>query len=174
MNRKIALVSAVALALASTAALADDMYAGIGYGQAKIDTGGFGNAKPSVAFGNFGYQVNSNFAIEGRLGAGVSDDSVNVGGIPVKVKVDHYLGLYMKGILPLNDSVGLYAIAGASDAKATAKSGGASASDSNTEASYGAGMSVAVGSSKSTNLTLEWARLFKDTDAVSVGVSFKF
>lgn len=160
------------MAASISVAVAGDMYGSINYAALKGDTGGFGNVKPSVVFGSLGYMVNKNFSVEGRLGGGASDDTVTVLTVPVTVKINHYYGIYLKGIAPLNDTFSVYGLVGGSGAKATASGGGISVSDSNTSGSYGVGMSAAVG--KNAQVTLEWARLFKDMDGVSVGVSFKF
>lgn len=165
--------AAIAMGFAlATSAHAEGLYAGASYAQAKVDMSGFGDVKPSVLFAKIGTEINKNFAIEGRIGTGVSDDTVSVMGAPVKVEVDQYYGIYAKGILPVGDSVSIYGLIGETHAKITASALGTSVSDSQNSGSYGVGLDFAV--AKDVSLNLEWARLFKDTDALSVGVTFKF
>ena len=151
-------------------ASAGDMYGGLSYAALKSDTG-VGGVKPSVVYGSLGYMVNKNLAVEGRLGSGASDDTITTAGGPVTLKVNHYYGAYLKAIA-VNGDFSVYGIAGWSGAKATASGGGVSVSDSETSGSFGIGMSAAVG--KNAEFTAEWARIFKDTDGISLGMSFKF
>ncbi len=161
------------MALSIGTAFAQNMYGGASYALVNLDAGsGVSDPKPTVVYGTLGYAINKNFAVEGRLGGGVSDDTITYLGVPDKVKIKNYYGAYLKGIVPLNDTFSVYALAGGSGAKVSASAGGGSISDSQTSGSYGFGASV--GTSGNVALTLEWARLFKDADAFTFGVSFKF
>jgi hypothetical protein len=75
------------------------IYAGVSLSQVSYEEEGRGTAKPTMISGTLGKVINQNFAVEGRLGTGLTDNNVANGASDVAV--DFFLGAYAKGILPL-------------------------------------------------------------------------
>ena len=152
------------------------LYAGATVSRIAYKEEGFSTAYPVAIGGKFGKQFNPNFAIEGRIGFGVSDDEVDVGGLPVKLEIDNYYGVYLKGMLPVSTAASLYGLLGYTRAKLTASAAGFSSSDSESDISFGAGAEFAV--SQTAAISVEWARLLKGdgykVDGLTLGVNFKF
>jgi outer membrane immunogenic protein len=152
------------------------LYGGVGLTRAAYKEEGFPTAYPMVLSGRIGKQFTPNFAVEGRLGFGVTDDDVDVGGVPVNLEIDYYFGVYGKGILPLSSQASVYGLIGITQAKLTASAGGFSVTDSDNDLSYGIGGEFAF--SQTVSATLEWARLLKGDgykiDGISIAVNFKF
>ena len=93
-----AAVAAVALMAAPTAASAQ-AYVGLGYTQFDFDAG-----EADAITGRLGYKFNRNFAAEAEGSFGVSDDD--------DVELNHNLGAYAVGILPVSDAFDLHARVG--------------------------------------------------------------
>lgn len=101
------------------------------------DASGFdSDLNPTAIIGRLGYFVVDNFAVEGRLGFGVGDDS----DFGVDFEIDSIAGLYGVGHLPLGDVASVYAIAGFSRGEATVSDPWGSFSDDDTGFSYGVGL----------------------------------
>ena len=164
-------VSTVALVNAE-----EGLYAGVNLTQVAYKEDGLPTFNPIAVAFKLGKQFNKNFALEGRLGIGVSDDEVTVSGLPVSVEVDNYFGLYGKGIYPASDAVSVYGLLGFTRGELTAKAGGFSVSDSDSDLSFGLGVDFVV--SPIASLNLEWARLLKGDgyklNGISLGVNFRF
>ena len=160
----------------ATEAWRSGMYAGVTLTRAEYKEEGFSAVNPTIFGGKIGKQLNPNFAIEGRVGIGIADDTVDAGGLPVTVEIDYYFGVYGKGILPLSSTASVYGLLGFTHAKLTASAAGFSFSDSDGDISYGIGGELGV--SPTTSVSLEFARLLKGDgyriDGLSLGVSFKF
>lgn len=175
--RAVAAALLLGCAAMASAHAENNWYAGVAYTQYNMDgSGSVGSVTPSAATFNVGYAVSKNLAIEGRFAAPMNDGSTTVSGVKVNAKVESHSALYIKGILPLNETVSLYGLVGTNSMtlKATASSGNASASASATQSSssYGVGAEFAV--NEKVALNLEWARHFSDTSSASIGVSYKF
>jgi OOP family OmpA-OmpF porin len=136
--------------LASAAALAEDaggFYVGAGIGQATLEVDAVGFDADDTSFKLFGgYAFNSNFAVElAYFDGGSPDQDFGVG--TVEISVDG-VNLSALGRLPLGESFSLFGKLGYAsyDAKVTARSGLASASDSGSDedVSYGVGGSFTI------------------------------
>ena len=168
--------AALVLGLASVAGVHAQGYVGASISRVNVDVSGLSNAKPSAISLKLGSQSHPNFAVEARLGAGLSDDSINGGDL----KLNNYYGLYAKGILPVTNEFAAYALGGYTRGKVTLSTPTGSASDTDGDLSYGLGVDFSL--SKNTALNLEWARLFKGSvssrdykvDALSFGVNYRF
>ncbi|HEX5094158.1 MAG TPA: porin family protein [Burkholderiales bacterium] len=145
-------------------------YAGVSYASVHYTQDGFPSADPSAAAFKLGRRLNPFLAIEARAGFGVGDDTVTYLGSPVDVSIDHYFGLYAKGILPLGDAFSVYGVAGVVGGRVIADGFGYRATRSDTGLSYGAGIDIALG--RRWGLNFEWAELFKDSDFKVQGTSF--
>lgn len=137
------LITAIAATLVSTPVFATDAgegYVGGQFSRATYEVSGVDDdVSPSAVIGRLGYFVVDNFAVEGRLGFGVGDDSA----FGADFEIDSIAGLYGVGHLPLGDVVSVYAIAGFSRGEATVSGrgvGGGSYSDDDTDFSYGVGL----------------------------------
>ena len=154
---------------------AGSTYFGVSLSQASYEESGRGTAKPTFISGSLGKMINQNFALEGRLSIGITDDDVGGGG-PRDVGVDFFLGAYAKGILPISPRFRLYGIAGVTYGDLSAGSGGLRFSGSDADFSYGFGLDYTIGAT--TSINVEWARLFEASDhkleALTVGLNFRF
>ena len=151
-------------------------YAGVGYGSVAYEKDGFPTAEPAVLAFRLGRQIHRHLAFEARAGFGVGDDTVAYPGVPVTVKIDHYFGLYAKGILPLAESLSAYGLLGVMAGKVTAKGFGYIESRSDTEVSFGLGIDLAV--SRHSAITFEWVELFSGSDykveSASIGFAYRY
>ena len=166
-------ISAVALSLVAVgAAHAEGLYAGalLTRTTTSFDVGG--DANPTTIGATLGMSINKNLAIEARLGTGLSDDSISA----ANIKIDNFAGIYAKGILPVSNVASVYGLLGYTQGKIKVDAPGISASDSDSDISYGIGAEYAI--SGTTSVGLEWARFFKGdgykVDGLSLGLSFKF
>ena len=152
---------------------AQSLYAGVSYTQYNFEgSGSVAAIKPTAATFKLGYAISPNFAVEGRVAASMSSDSVMVSGTNVDGKVDSHYGIFAKGILPLNDMFSAYGLIGFNDLSLKASGGSASYTTSKNGSSYGLGLDMSVG--KSVTLNAEWARHFSDVTSVNFGVAYKF
>ncbi|GHA85489.1 porin family protein [Modicisalibacter luteus] len=182
MNAKY-LVAAAAV-FVSSSALADvqagSSYAGGQYAWATYDESGTSiDVEPAAIVARFGHFVVDNFALEGRVGTGIADDTVSVSGIDVEGEIDHLIGAYGVGYLPLGDSpVSLYGLVGFTQGEATlsAPGYGVEASESDSGFSYGVGIEGHFTRQISANL--EYVSYLDKSDyevtAVSLGMNYHF
>lgn len=166
-------ISVVALSLAAVGtAHAEGLYAGALLTRATVSVDDTGDTNPTAIGAKLGMPVNKNFAVEARLGVGLSDDSLGV----ENVKINNFVGVYGKGILPLSDKASVYGLLGYTQGKLKSEGPFGSGSGSDSDVSYGIGADFAI--SGTTSVGVEWARLFKGedykVDGLTLSVSFKF
>jgi outer membrane immunogenic protein len=160
-------------------------YLGLQYGVAKYSESGVSkDFEPTAVIARFGREINPNFAVEGRLGIGLDDDTQFVPelcecGVDVEFEIDSIFGIYAKGSIHPSDWLSLYGLVGGSRVKVTAGLAGFSStaeSDDENSLSYGAG--VDIGFSRSAAVNIEYMRyLDKDNfslDMASIGLTFRF
>lgn len=166
--------SLLMLALMGTPALAAQpgVYGGAHLSAVNVDSGEGFKADFTTLGGQLGYLINDNFAVEGRLAFGVKDDTVNMYGYHVKVKLDNYVGIYAVPQVPLSDNISLYGLLGWNKVKVKASYMGSSDSGSDSSLAFGAGIKMPV--ADNANLYLEYAKLASDTKSLTFGVNFKF
>ena len=145
-------------------------YAGVSYASIHYTQDGFPSADPNAVAFKLGWRANRFAAVEARAGFGVGDDTVTYLGSPVDVSIDHYFGVYGKGILPFSDWFSVYGLLGVVGGRVTADGFGYRANSSDTGVSYGAGLDLGLG--RHWGLNFEWAQLFKDTGFKVQGTSF--
>jgi len=182
MNAKLVLAvgSATAL-LASTAAIADiqagSTYVGGQIAQANYDVSGAPDFEPTVIVARIGHFFVDNFAVEARLGTGLSDDTNRIFGTNVSVEIDYVFGVYGVGYLPLGDTpLSLYGLAGFTRGKATASALGVSESESDSDFSFGVGLQANF-TPQVTGHVEYMSYLDKsdyDVTALGVGINFHF
>ncbi len=174
--KKVFLTGLLAL---SAAANAGDWYVGGSF--SVLDTehtifGASADAQPTSLNLVFGHKFHRNFAVEGLVGFGVSDDSV--GGV-YDFELDSIVGVSAVGILPISDSFELFAKLGYAQADYSDSDGDdADASG----AIYGVGSNYSISSNLA--LTLEYTvypdgdydnfPIDVETDAVSFGLNYQF
>ena len=145
-----------------------------------------------IGFVRLGHRINDYFAIEGRLGTGLEDDSDidilkdSTGAemeSEVELSVETMAGLYVMGGIPTNTALYPYAIVGTTyidvDAKADT---GQTSSESGSTISYGAGVEIAITPALSFNI--EYTQYTDDYDddeekgaelsGGSLGLTFRF
>jgi opacity protein-like surface antigen len=152
----------------------DGLYAGALISRLTYSEDGLSDLNPTAIGFKLGTQINPNFAVEARLGTGLSDASID--GTGFDLKIDNFVGVYGKGMIPLSDAVSLYGLVGYTYGKLTVEGFGLSGSDSDSDFSFGFGGDFSL--SQTASIGIEWARLFKGdgykVDGLTLGVSFKF
>lgn len=143
----IAVVAASAL-LVSTgvqaqASKSSPWYGELGYTSLKITDTGL-SLKPAAVRGILGYGFHPNFALEGMLAVGARNDNSTISGVNVETKVQRAFGLYLKPRYSVTSDLELFARVGYADTKIKISGGGFSASDSDSDLSYGVGLSYKV------------------------------
>lgn len=162
------MVAALACAGAATAQQ-ERSYIGGNIVWTDYSASGFPSSNPTVLAGRFGREFSRHFAVEGRLGLGIDDDA--------GVDLDHFFGIYARGILPLADIFSIYGLVGFTAGKVSGtRPGGGSFSDSDTDVSYGFGADLSIGRGLAINF--EWAKLFEgsgyEVEATSVGIVYRY
>lgn len=141
--KKKCVLGVFAMALASSA-MAEGMYAGIGYNSLDLTSSsapGF-VANVDMLSGVLGYRLNSHWAVEGRLGVGVNDDSFNAS----RLELDSYLGANVLGQLPLNRAWSLYGTLGYGFAEFSGRNAaGLGFNDDGGSVNYGLGVQFSTG-----------------------------
>ncbi len=149
-------------------------YVGASIGLLQYDEGGLPTLSPSILFVRAGLPLSSYFAIEGRLGTGLTSDQSNGS----SVSVGTYGGAYAKGSLALGPSFSLYGVAGI--ASVNVHRDFRDGDTTNTGLSAGIGGDLAL--EHALGLNFEWTYLPSGTDAghsyssnlFSVGVNYQF
>lgn len=170
----VALVACTSLAVHAN----EGTYFGVSFYNVAYEEDGVPEVNPTALGFKVGNQVNPNFAIEGRFGIGLAEDSAVVFGIPVDVDVDNFFGVYVKGVAPLSDAFSIYGLLGYTRGELTASVPGTdiSVTESDSDLSFGFGADIDV--SRTVAVNLEWAKLFEgdgyEVTSTSVGLNFKF
>lgn len=166
--------------LSVTAQAADGTYFGASYVQATYSESGFPNAKPTVLAIRLGKEVEKNVSIEGRIGIGLSSDTIHFIylGVPMtgELKIDNFVGIYAKLNAPVSDNTAFYGLVGLTNGKITAKASAsgytASGSGSDTDASYGIGMDFKANAT--TSINIEYGHYFGGSGYEVTGLSVGF
>lgn len=165
MNKQI--FGLVATALISSSALAEGGYVGfdIGITQVEIQPDGFSetyDADPLTLRVKGGGFINPNVAIEGYLGLGLKDDTIEDSDLDVGL--ENMIGLDVLGVLPLGDMASVYGKVGFA---------GLSFEDDDNDTyrengvTYGVGAKLSLGGSGA--ITLDYT-VFPDIENDKVGV----
>jgi opacity protein-like surface antigen len=140
---------------------------------------------PTALIGRVGSNINQNFSIEGRLGLGLSDDTITatdgVDTASLSVELDTLIGVYGIGHIMLNETSSVYGLIGFSKLDGTITAsltnfGSASISEDESGLSYGIGADIGVGNNVALNL--EYVQYLNKSDfdvsALAAGVKFGF
>lgn len=101
------LVLTLCIPLQSQAVEPRDMFVGIHYGLAEMDSKDIDGDSPDVGMISLGYQFTRELAVEGRIGAGFELFREADGN-----ELDGIFGLYLRAHVPAKRAVSLYGIAG--------------------------------------------------------------
>lgn len=168
------------------AGLTPGAYAGIQYAIADFSFEDVSeDFSPTGLIGRAGSNLNRYFSIEGRLGLGLSDDTVTVTdattNASVSIELDTLIGLYGVGHVPLGKSSSVYALVGLTQIDATASAsvtgiGFASLSDDESDFSYGIGADIGILYNLWVNV--EYVQYLDKSDldvsAIALGLKFGF
>jgi opacity protein-like surface antigen len=149
-------------------------YVGASVGLLRYDESGLATISPSVIFARVGLPLSSFFAIEGRLGTGLSSDETNGD----SVSVGTFGGAYAKGSVAVAPIFSLYAVAGVATVNLHRNYG--DGDSTNTGFSAGAGGDVRL--MRALYLNFEWTYLPNGSQAghsyssnlISAGVNYHF
>lgn len=134
---------------------------------------------PTALVGRLGGYVSPNFSIEGRLGFGVQDDTQNIFGFDATLELDSLMGVYGVGHLNLAPSSSVYGLVGFSRVEGTASIPsvpGASASEDETDLSFGIGANIGFGNNVAFNIEyISYAsKSTFDLNALGLGLTIGF
>lgn len=151
-------------------------YFGVGYAHMFYDETGVDTLSPSALAGLLGVRFTPNFAIEGRIGVGLADDSTVYLGVPVSLEIDNFLGGYARVMAPFGAGHDLYAIFGFTRGKLSASANNLTVSETETDASYGFGVDVALGRGGAVRVEYLWVhdKPGYTLDALSIGYVASF
>lgn len=143
------------------------LYGSASYGLLETEVGSTDFDTPTLNLA-FGGQFNRHFALEGRLGFGVDDDTEN----GLNVEIDDYLAVYAKGILPVSDVVSIYGLLGIAETTIDTNFG----DEDDDDISYGIGMSARL--NNGIDLFGEYISLYDDDNVeiggINLGASMRF
>jgi opacity protein-like surface antigen len=137
--------------------------------------------------GRLGNNINENFSIEGRLGFGLSDDTITatdgVDTASLSIELDTLIGVYGVGHIMLNESSSIYGLVGFTKVDGTVSAstsgsvtGSGSSSEDESGLSYGVGADIGVG--KNLALNIEYIEYLNESEldlkAISLGIKINF
>jgi outer membrane immunogenic protein len=160
--------SVVVLPGLASAQIAPEYYGSLGYNNTKIDDANLGAVQ-----GRLGAKLNKNFGVEAEVAGGVKDDEITVGGVPVKVELQHQAAAYAVGFLPVTPQLDLIARAGYGTTKAKASAVGTGFSDSNESWNYGVGAQYSFDARN--GVRADWTKSeyqHSDSDSDTVAVAY--
>lgn len=175
---------AIAVAIASISGpaigkTADEIYIGAQYGYGFYSQDNVPDFNPGAVVGRFGAFGAANLAIEGRVGAGVQDDTQTVGANDVTLELDTLLGMYGVGHFNFGRNSSIYGVLGFTrvDGKANIPSlSDLTESGDDSDISYGVG--VDIGITRSIAVNIEYMSYISkseyDINAAAVGLVFNF
>lgn len=152
-------------------------YAGVQYAIGTYNEDGFEEINPTALIGRYGKYINDGFSLEGRFGIGLQDDSINIFGTDVSLKLDTLFGIYGVGHVSINATSSVYGLIGFTQAEATVSAPGfTSESDDESGLSFGVGANISVGNDVALNI--EYTQYLNKSDfdlsAIGIGATFSF
>ena len=118
--------------------------------------------------GLVGTRFNQNFAAEIRLGTTIADDTLD----GIDVEVESFYGAYLKGAAQISEIIYPYIIAGYTRGEVKASYQGNSASEAESDVSFGVGVDLSLFST--TKLNLEYINYLDKGGAEFSGFSLGF
>jgi hypothetical protein len=145
-------------------------YVGASIGLLRYDENGLNTITPSVIFARVGLPLSPFFAIEGRLGTGLSSDEMS----GFSVSSGTFGGGYFKGSIALAPTFSVYAVAGIASNSLHRNFG----SGNTTDTGFSGGLGGDVRLTRELWLNFEWTHLPSgasfDSNLLSAGVNFHF
>jgi len=126
----------------SLAASEGNSYGGFQYALVTYEEDGFDDIEPTALVGRYGQFVSDNVAIEGRLGIGLQDDSIDVLGVDVDLEIDHLLGVYGVFHATSNSDTSVYGVLGFTQGELSVDVLGETFTDDDSGLSYGFGVNI--------------------------------
>lgn len=164
------------MSMALSGAAQGEAYIGGNLALLDYSVSGFDDASLKAIVARLGTEFSDYVAGEVRLGYGIGDDSISAFGFDVNVELDYMYGAYLRAGFPAAESFYPYAVLGYTQIELTASAGGFSASDSDSDVSFGLGADI--GFSDNTLLNLEYMNYFDkdgaEISAFSIGITGKF
>lgn len=166
----ISVIAIWAAATAASGASSADTYANLGCTQFSSDDVDVGGATARL-----GYKFTPNFGVEGEASWGLNEDTANVLGTPVDIKLNQEYGAYAVGFLPVGETVELFGRVGYVNVDAASTFGGFKLGIDEDGVGFGGGAQWNF--TPKFGVRAEYTRLEGDDDGVNAwGVSgaFKF
>ena len=132
-------------------------YVGANAGLLRYDESGLNTISPSVIFARLGLPLSPYFALEGRLGTGLTSDESR----GFSVSSGLYAAGYLKGSVAIAPTVSVYAVAGIASLSLHRNFGDGDTTDTG----FSAGLGGDVRLASNLWLNLEWTHLPGGTDA---------
>ena len=188
--RAAAVAATLLLTASATGAQAGDLYGGMDYMRMTYEENGISESvNPDGVQFRLGSFIDPAIALEGRVGLGLGETSfrpmpVSVPGgtvmVSPSIKIDSFFSGYIRPELPLGEAFHIYGLAGFTAIQTTGKGsvGGfsATATESGTEFSYGAGATFKI--DKTVWIQAEYQSLVDNGDvtlnSLNVGVNVRF
>lgn len=148
-------LAASGLLFAGQQALAEGNYIGAQYNMYTFSTSDMQDLEPDGLVLKLGGDLNENFQLEGRFGRSLSDDNNNV----TALKIDEYIGFYVKGGMEFADMVFPYVTLGYT--KVDFEFYGDDLDQTESDLSYGLGADVRFGD---VQVGIEWIMLQDKSD----------
>ena len=171
----IAAATAATTASAQTASPETKFYGELGYTALQYKEPA-GKADLGMGTATIGYEINKNFAVEGALGTGISDDNVNVLGTNVNVDVDNSYAVFLKPKAVVAQNLEVFAKLGWAKTKLKGSAGGFNASSTGSDFAYGAGAQYSI--TPTAYITGGYMKLYDKNsvtaDGWNIGVGYKF
>ena len=170
-NSFLSLIVATSLYIFSSALIAGgkgQSYMGIQYALGNYSEEGISQeADPSVLIGRYGTYLLDNFAIEGRVGIGIANDTLVFSGLEVDVDVDYIVGVYALGHMNIAKGSSVYGLIGFTQAEITASTFGVSVTDDDSGVSFGVGADIGA-------FNIEYIQYLNESEYEYSAISFGF
>lgn len=158
-----AMLAAPALAQAQTVWYGDIGYTNLNVEEIDVNLG--------VAQARVGAMFTPNFGVEGEFGIGVADDTVDVLGTPVDIKMNSLAAAYVVLNWPVSDKADIYMRAGYATFELEASASGTTASDTGSDSTVGFGARYFF--TEKDGVRVDWTN-YGGTDSFSVAYARRF
>ena len=170
-NTFLSLIVATSLYIFSSALIAGgkgQSYMGIQYALGNYSEEGISQeADPSVLIGRYGTYLLDNFAIEGRVGIGIANDTLVFSGLEVDVDVDYIVGVYALGHMNIAKGSSVYGLVGFTQAELTTSALGISNTNDDNGVSVGVGANLGA-------FNIEYIQYLNESEYEFSALSFGF
>ena len=177
--KKIAIVAAM-LACQGAVLAAEDVkvnfYGEVSLGQLQYKDPGF-DFSPAFVRVLAGKNFNNHFAVEGLLGASLSNNKKTISSVELTTELPYLLGVYGKVFTNPNEDLEIFARLGSGNFKRTFSTSKISLSETGSNFSYGVGAKYAI--NKAISATADYMTYYQTKNSVglsgfSIGVGYNF